>query len=327
MRNLLARHFENLLHLKAIVDAGSLNRAAKTIGLSQPALTRSIHRLEAAVSAQLLTRVAKGVYPTEAGRTLLDHIQTIDAELERAGTMLRVLRSRAGSQLSCGGSFVPMGFLIPHAIRDFSEGRPRLHVRLVESSTDALLRMLRLGELEVVVCPKMDVQTDDDLISEALVTERVGIFANSSHALLKQRIHSLHKLAASEKWILPDRSGQLRQLLTRELARHSVEMPARFIETSSLTAARRLIGLTRCVAFSTSLLVAPDLLDGTTKELQGDWQFPATTIAAFHRSQKLSPAALFFLECLRRVAGSLPPAQPAQAVLPEGCKGTPYANS
>ena len=218
MRNLLARHFENLLHLKAITDAGSFNRAAKMIGLSQPALTRSIHRLEAAVGAPLLTRVAKGVYPTECGRALLDHIDVIDAELEQATTMLRVMKGRAGSQLACGGSFVPMCFLIPRAIKDFSEGKPSLHVRLVENSTDNLLRMLRLGELELVVCAKMG---------------------------------------------------------------------------------------TGCIAFSTSLLVAQDLLDGTTREVQGDWRFPTTSIAVFHRDQTLSAAALFFLECLRRVAQSL----------------------
>ena len=275
------------------------------IGLSQPALTRSIHRLEAAVGAPLLTRVAKGVYPTECGRALLDHIDVIDAELEQATTLLRVMKGRAGSQLACGGSFVPMCFLIPRAIKDFSEGKPSLHVRLVENSTDNLLRMLRLGELELVVCPKMDTDMDRDLASEILVTERVGIFANSRNRLLGHNTHSLHKLAASEKWIIPDRSGQLRQLLTKEFARLAVDMPGRFIETSSLTAARRLIGLTRCIAFSTSLLVAQDLLDGTTREVQGDWRFPTTSIAVFHRDQTLSAAALFFLECLRRVAQSL----------------------
>ena len=305
MRNLLARHFENLLHLKAIADAGSFNRAAKIIGLSQPALTRSIHRLEAAVGAPLLTRVAKGVYPTECGRALLDHVQVVDTELEQAATMLRVMKGRAGSQLACGGSFVPMCFLIPRAIKDFSAARPGLHVRLVENSTDNLLRMLRLGEIELVVCPKMDSEMDADLVSETLVTERVGIFANTRSRLLEHNTHSLHKLAAGEKWIIPDRSGQLRQLLTKEFSRLAVELPARFIETSSLTAARRLIGITRYIAFSTSLLLAQDLLDGTTREVQGDWRFPTTSIAVFHRNQALSAAALFFLECLRHAASSL----------------------
>jgi DNA-binding transcriptional LysR family regulator len=324
MRNLLARNFENLLHLQAIVDAGSFNRAAKTIGLSQPALTRSIHRLEAAVGVELLTRVAKGVYPTESGRALLEHVRAVDVELEHAGTALRILKGRSGSQLACGGTFVPMGFLIPLAVKRFSDGRPGSHIRLVESPTDVLLRMLRLGELEVVVCPKMDAQSDDDLASEPLVTERVGIFADSGHALFKKADHSLQKLASAEKWILPDRTGQLRQLLTKEFARHSVGLPARFIESSSLTASRRLVTLTRFIVFSTSMLLAPDLIEGTTKEIHGDWQFPTTTICVFHRNQRLSAAAACFIECLRHAAESLPKSEPFSG---DTVKEASYASS
>jgi LysR family transcriptional regulator, pca operon transcriptional activator len=312
MPNLLARNFENLLHLKAIVDAGSFNRASKLVGLSQPALTRSIGRLESALGVQLLTRVARGVYPTEFGQALLGHIGAADTELEQAATVLRIMKGRAGSQLACGGSFVPMGYLIPLAVREFAQDRPEAHVRLVEGTTDALLRMLRLGELEVVVCPKMDAQQeDDDLAAEPLITERVGIFADRQHPLLKQSNHNLKKLAARERWILPDRTGQLRQLLIAQFAQHGVDLPERFIESSSMEAARRLISLTGYILFSTSLLVAPDLLAGAIRELQGDWHFPTTTLTLFHRNQTLSAAAQFFIERLRRVVRSLPPSERA----------------
>lgn len=300
----VARHFENLLHLKAIVDAGSINRASTIIGLSQPALTRSIGKLEAAVGAQLLTRVAKGVYPTECGRALLDHVRAAEAELEHARTELRIFQSRSASQLACGGTFVSASFLIPLAIKEFCEGLPGENVRLMEGTTDALLRMLRLGELEVVVCPKMDTLSDNDLVSEALVTERVGIFAGSGHALAGQSSHQLKKLAATEKWIVPDRSGQLRQLLVSEFNRHSVDLPKCFVEISSLVAAQQLLTLTPRILFSTSLLMTPDFMAGAAVELMGDWNFPTTTMTIFHRNQVLSPSGLHFVKCLRRIASS-----------------------
>jgi LysR family transcriptional regulator of gallate degradation len=311
MRNVLAHNFENLLHLKAIVDAGSINRASQAIGLSQPALTRSIGRLEATLGVKLLTRVPKGVYPTEFCRMLLEHVAAADVELEHAETALRVMKARSGSQLTCGGTFVPMSYLVPLAVKGFSEAKPASHVRLVEGATDDLLRMLRLGELEVVICPKMDAQRDDDLIAEALAIERVGIFADIGNPLLNEKEHHLEDLAAKAKWIIPDRTGQLRRLLTDQFARHSVEAPKHFIESSSLAASRRLIGVTGRIAFSTSLLLAPDLLAGTTKEVHGDWQFPTTTISLFRRNEKLSPAALLFVDCLRKAARTLPPPEMA----------------
>ena len=304
MRNLLARHFESLLHLKTVVEAGSINRAAKVIGLSQPALTRMIGRLEADAGVSLLTRAARGVYPTEFGRMLLEHVRAADIELAQAETALRIAKTRAGSQLVCGGTFVPMGYLVPLAVKRFSEHKPGSHVRLLEGTTGALLQMLRLGELEVVVCPKMDAGSDDDLTSEPLVSERVGIFADSQNPLSRRTGHKLRRLAETERWVVPDRSGQLHRVLTAEFARLAIELPRRNIESSSMTASRQLIVKSKWIVFSTSLLLAQDLLAGATTEIQGDWRFPTTTISVFHRREKLSQAAAFFVECLQGVAKS-----------------------
>jgi len=313
MRRRLARYFENLLHLKAVVDAGSINRASTIIGLSQPALTRSIGRLEAAMGAQLLIRVAKGVYPTELGRVLLDHVRLMDDELESAAAKLRVLGRRSGVQITCGGSFIAMSLLLPLAVKAFKRIEPGAQVRLVEASTDDQIRMLRLGELDIAVGPRIGEGDDGSLYSEVLATEQIGIFADRHHSLLKRRDHSLSRLAETETWIMPDRAYRLHPLLTKEFARQSVAMPRRCIETSSLIAVRRLIGVTDCIAITTSLVVAPDIVDGLTKELHGDWRFPTTTMSLFHRAQQSSPTALAFADCLRRAARSLPSSHDTQA--------------
>jgi len=307
MSNLLSRYFENLLHLKAVVDAGSINRAATTIGLSQPALTRSIGKLEAALGVQLLTRVAKGVYPTEFGHALLEHVRAVDGELERAGTTLNILKGRTAGPLACGGTFLSMSLLVPLAVKEFDKIKPGSHVRLHEGPTASLLKMLRLGELDVVVGSQIDDEHYDDLISESLATEHVGIFVHNGHKLLSQQRHSLKRLVATEKWILPSPAGPLYQLVKAEFARHAVNLPRRFIETSSIIAIRKLIPLTGYLAVTSSMVAAPALLDGTSREIWGDWQFPTTSIAAFYRAHgATSSAALAFAECLRRVAKSLP---------------------
>ncbi len=306
MLNLLSRHFENLLHLRAVVDAGSINRAATKIGLSQPALTRSIGKLEAALGVKLLTRVAKGVFPTEFGQALLDHVRAVDGELERARTTLNLLKGRTGEPLACGGTFLSMSLLVPLAVKEFDKARPGSQVRLFEAPTDALLTMLRLGELDVVVGSQLDEDGHDDLVAEALATEHVGIFVHNSHKLLGRRRHTLKHLAATEKWILPSPPGPLYRLMEAEFARHGVGPPRRFIETSSLIAIRKLIPITGHIAITSSMVMAPTLFDGTSKEIVGDWVFPNTTITAFHRRGASSPEVAAFAECLRRAAQSLP---------------------
>ncbi len=307
MPNLLSRHFENLLHLKAVVDAGSINRAAAAIHLSQPALTRSIGKLEAALGVKLLTRVAKGVYPTEAGQALLEHVRAVDGELERAGTTLNILKGRTGGPMACGGTFLSMSLLVPLAVKEFEKIKPGSHVRLMEGPTEAMLKLLRLGELDVVVGTRIAEEGYEDLVSEALATEHVGLFVHNSHALRSHEQHSLKRLVATENWILPTPPGPLYQVVQKEFTRQSLSLPRRYIETSSLIAVRKLIPVTGYIAVTSSMVVAPALIDGTSRELEGDWDFPATTITAFYRAEKAtSAAALAFADCLRRVARSLP---------------------
>ncbi|MDP9083662.1 MAG: LysR family transcriptional regulator [Pseudomonadota bacterium] len=305
--NLLSRYFDNLLHLKAVVDAGSINRAAMAIHMSQPALTRSIGKLEAAVGARLLTRVAKGVYPTEFGQALLEHVRAVDCELERAATTLKIMKGRTGGPLACGGTFLSMSLLVPLAVKEFDKSKRGSHVRLVEGPTDTLLKLLRLGELDIVVGTRISDDGYEDLIAEELATEHVGIFAHNSHKLFTQQHLSLKRLVATEKWILPSPPGPLYQLIEKEFARHALDLPRHFIETSSLIAVRKLIPITGYIAVASSMVVAPSLIDGTSRELSGDWRFPTTTITAFYRAGDAnSAAATLFAECLRRIAKSLP---------------------
>jgi DNA-binding transcriptional LysR family regulator len=307
MPNLLSRHFENLLHLRAVVDAGSINRAAAKIGLSQPALTRSIGKLEAALGVKLLSRGARGVFPTEYGQALLDHVRAVDGELERAKSTLNILTGRNGSPLACGGTFLSMSLLVPLAVKEFDKVKPGSQVRLFEAPPDVLLSMLRVGELDVVVGSQVDARTHHDLVSEALATEHVGLFVHSGHKLLGGQRHTLKHLAATEKWILPSPTGPLYRLIEAEFARHAIELPRRFIETSSLIAIRKLIPITGYVAVTSTMVMAPTLFDGTAKEILGDWTFPHTTITAFYRAGgATSSSALAFAECLRRVAQTLP---------------------
>jgi DNA-binding transcriptional LysR family regulator len=96
-------------------------------------------------------------------------------------------------------------------------------------------------------------------------------------------------------------------LIEQEFARHGLDLPLRFIETSSLIAVRKLIPITGYVAVASSMVVAPSLIGGTSRELSGDWHFPTTTITAFHRAGDAnSAAATLFAECLRRSAKALP---------------------
>jgi DNA-binding transcriptional LysR family regulator len=87
--------------LWAVVEAGSMAKAAQALGMSQPAISKAIADLEHALDVPLLDRSPRGVAPTEYGRVLRDPEAVIFDELRRAlsrSSFLRIRpRARSGS--------------------------------------------------------------------------------------------------------------------------------------------------------------------------------------------------------------------------------------
>jgi LysR family transcriptional regulator, nitrogen assimilation regulatory protein len=91
-----------LANFVQIVDAGSLTRAATTIGVAQPALTFQIARLEEELGCQLLIRSTRGVHPTEPGTILYREAHTILRQLQRIPQTLRAALGDPRGEVAIG---------------------------------------------------------------------------------------------------------------------------------------------------------------------------------------------------------------------------------
>src|SRR5690349_7578419 len=103
---------QDLHVLMAVVQAGSMGKAAQRLRTSQPAVSRSIAGLEHAVGVRLLERAPQGVAPTEYGRALLDGAGAAFDELLQAVKRIEFLADpargevRVGSTVFTAASFV-----------------------------------------------------------------------------------------------------------------------------------------------------------------------------------------------------------------------------
>ena len=79
----------HLRYFVAVAEAGSLTVAAQNLHTSQPSLSRQIRDLEDEVGAQLLTRRARGIELTPAGRAFLDHARVVLSQVEAAAGAAR----------------------------------------------------------------------------------------------------------------------------------------------------------------------------------------------------------------------------------------------
>lgn len=93
---------ENLRGFLAVVEHGQVGSAATSLGISQPALTRRVQRLEAELGCPLLDRSARPVAPSVAGRLLADQARTVVAAADRATQQVRALVDGRGGTLRVG---------------------------------------------------------------------------------------------------------------------------------------------------------------------------------------------------------------------------------
>ena len=133
-----------------IVEAGSIRAAARTQGISHPAMSKSLRALEGEVGVQLIRRSTRGVVCTPAGRAFLAHAGAIGAEVRKAEEELAELAAPGGGTVSVG--FTPtVAAVAPQAIARFLDDHPLVRLRIMEGTASALVPLVRDETLDFAV--------------------------------------------------------------------------------------------------------------------------------------------------------------------------------
>jgi len=144
----------NLRHLRAfasIADAGGFARAATRLNLSQPALSRQIHALEAELGVPLFDRVGRRIRLTAEGEDLLKRSRRLLAEVESLGERARALRSGQTGVLRIGTTPQAIESLLVDFLPRYQDRHPGIEVHLVEDGGARLPGRLERGEIHVSI--------------------------------------------------------------------------------------------------------------------------------------------------------------------------------
>lgn len=158
--------FSELGHFVLVVEYGTLTAASRRAHLSQPALTASIHRLEAAFGARLLDRGPAGAVPTAAGRALLPWAQQALASVERGlRAVAEVEGLRAGEVHLAAGSTACAVFL-PPVLTAFRALHPAIRLYLREAIGVAITRDVEAGVIDLGISADEGTERwlDDELV-------------------------------------------------------------------------------------------------------------------------------------------------------------------
>lgn len=190
---------QQLRDLLAVVAHGGFRAAARTLGVSQAGLTKSLARLEEEHGVALLDRTARGIVLTAAGQQFLSHAQAVLLEADRAESWLAGLRAPQASQVTLGVSVEPSLQLAPAVLADFRRALPDTTVHLHQGSTSALLTALRENRLEFAVMRLPRQRDAKDLQMDVLYESTAAVMARRDHPL--QAARSIRELCHLE-WVV-----------------------------------------------------------------------------------------------------------------------------
>jgi LysR family hca operon transcriptional activator len=171
----------HLRYFVAVAEQGSLTAAARTLHTSQPSLSRQIRDLEDEVGARFLTRRARGIELTPAGRAFLDHARSVLSQVEAATEAARRVAHPAKPCFS-------MGFLtgheltwMPEALRILRNELPNIDVMISSQYSPLLADGLLKGKIDAAFLRRE--KGVPDLAFRLLVKEPLVVVLPSDHRL------------------------------------------------------------------------------------------------------------------------------------------------
>lgn len=138
-----------LRYFAAIASAGHMTRAAERLGVSQPALSTMLRKLEGEVGAELFDRTGRGVQLTEAGRVFLGHAEAALLHAGAAKTAVRELMGLERGSIRLGGGATAIAHLVPRTISRFRREHPGVHFYVREAGSGAVAQSVLSRELDL----------------------------------------------------------------------------------------------------------------------------------------------------------------------------------
>ena len=223
----------DLLTFATIADHGNLHAAADALGVSQPALTKTVRRLETSLGVRLLERRPHGVALTEFGQTLRKRA----ALLQQVGHDVRAeiddMKLGHSGRLRVGVVPAVLEAAIAPALARFLGGGRAVNFNVSVQLSGVLLRELRAGQLDLVVAA-VPAEVPDDLAWRPLWKQQTHVVARRGHRLARGPF-TLTDLAR-QRWLLPPADTRLRGWVEAMFVDAGIDRPSIFVETDATPA-------------------------------------------------------------------------------------------
>lgn len=272
----------------AAVEAGSLRAGARALGISQPAMTKSLRQLEAELHVRLLHRNARGTALTAAGRAFLARASVIRTELRKTQEDLEAFRGGTQGSVSFGAAPQSSMLIVPEALQRFRQRFPHARVRIVEGVSTALLPLVRDETLDFCFSMQPQQPLLDAIRFRPLFRQSLVVAGRRGHPLAGAR--SLRELSSAE-WLMffPLGAGAM---LEKAFRQAGADMPRAIVQCESFATALALLSGTDCLGLVNPQLLQDPLVARGVQRIAVREAIPGPLLGIYQRADApLTPAA------------------------------------
>jgi LysR family cyn operon transcriptional activator len=243
----------DLTYFLAVLTHGNLGRAASACAVTQPALSKSLKRLEDETGLDLVDRSGRAIRPTSAGLAFAEHARKVVLQYEDTVRHAQGLLAGEGGLLRIGATAATMDTVVIPALQTLLPSRPALQATVTLGLSDELPDLIQQGALDLAVAPA-DAAHASVLSQEAVGQDRLQLVAGRGNELTGRRRITLEDLAR-QRWVLPKRTSVARQRLDAFFAGADVPPLHAALEVDFISA-----GILKLVAGTDLLTIAPAAL-------------------------------------------------------------------
>jgi DNA-binding transcriptional LysR family regulator len=292
------------LHIfMAVVERGTMARAAGFLAMSQPAVSRAIADMEHTLGLRLLDRSRHGVAPTLYGHALIRRALAVFDELREAVKELQFLADPTAGELRIGSSEGMAAGVLPAVIRRMARRYPGVVINVTQAVfATTQYRDLHERSVDLLFGRVFGPPPEEGLVVEELFQDQVVVVVGKHHPLARSRRLRLAALA-DQPWILPPPISEPGRLAEEIFASGGLETPRAPVTTISIHLAVRLLASEPLVALLPSSVLNFGGYEQTLKVLPVKLPVQQRPVGAIMlKNRTLSPIVQVFLECVRQTA-------------------------
>ena len=289
--------------LSAVVQWGSMAKAARQLAMTQPAISSAIANLEDVLRTRLLDRSSQGVVPTIYANALLKRGLVVFDELRQGVKDIEFLSNPTVGEvrIGCSESLMP-GFL--SAIIDHLSHRyPEIVVHVVDvQPTATRYRDLRERNVDLMLGRIFQPVVDDEIVAEILFEDRYLVVAGAKSPWVRRRKIALAELV-NEPWIHIPPTNVFGSFLAGAFRADGLELPRKGVHSFSHHLRYDLLATGRFLTLMPGEVLRYNAERWALKALPIHLKIQPYSIAAFTLKRRtLSPVAALFIDQAREVA-------------------------